>query len=882
MRIIRFLLVLLLLMGNSFFSKVSTSYAQDTVDSLAQLETSSSIPIVNERDAVLEVNTSESGEGIKFNGTSIESIAPENPSINYATYVQDNGWLNTTSDGNTSGTEGQSKRLESIMISISNIEGLGVKYSTHVQDIGWLNFVSDGQESGPAGASKRIEAIKIELTGAKASNFDLYYRVHVQDFGWMDWVKNGQLAGTTQKAKRMESIKMVIVVKGSAPPTALNGQTMVNPSVSYRSHIQGDGWLPTISNGNPSGEIGHAKLLEAIQISLKDAPHAGGISYKTHVQDYGWLPKVSNGETSGKIGENKRVEAIQVELTGDMVKHFDVYYRAYSDTFGWLGWAKNGEVAGTMMLSKQLEAVEIVLVKKGGEAPGSTEKTMLTRPSVSYSTHVETFSWLGFVTNGALSGTSGQGKRLEAIKISLQNSPYNGDITYSTFIQDEGWANAVTNGAVSGTVGKSKRIEAIKIKLSGDLADYYDVYYRVHSQNFGWLSWAKNGEPAGTDDLALRMEAIQIVLIDKGKEAPGSIEKPFITKPTVSYSSNVESSGWQGFVSDGSISGTNGEAKRLEAIKILLQSAPFNGDITYTTHIQDYGWVNSVTNGEISGSPEQGKRIEAIKIDLTDGMAKYFDVYYRAHVETYGWLGWAKNGMKAGSEGLSKRLEAIEIKLVPKGTGPIVSENTALKQRKQSLTVFLDPGHGGWDPGAVAGGIKEAELNLAVAKKVKALLVERGYVVYMSRENDSYVDLLDRPKMANSLKTDIFVSIHTNSTVGASTTVSGIESYYYKYDSAYPSKINTVMHNNPERIKNSISLTNLIQNNMINYTSAANRGTDGSSFAVIREASMPATLIEMGFINNSSDRQKLITVSYQNILAKAITDGIDKYFFSIK
>ncbi|MCL6573937.1 MAG: N-acetylmuramoyl-L-alanine amidase, partial [Bacillus sp. (in: Bacteria)] len=196
----------------------------------------------------------------------------------------------------------------------------------------------------------------------------------------------------------------------------------------------------------------------------------------------------------------------------------------------------------------------------------------------------------------------------------------------------------------------------------------------------------------------------------------------------------------------------------------------------------------------------------------------------------------------------------------------------------QSRTLFLDPGHGGSDPGATAGGYNEADLNLAVAKKVQSLLLDRGYTVYMSRNNNTTLSLLDRSQMANELETDIFVSIHTNSTAGGETTANGIESYYYQYDANYPSKINGDLHNNPERISKSVKLTNLIQDNLIEYTGANDRGTDGETFSVVRESSMPATLIEMGFINNSSERKKLVTDSYQNIIAKAIADGIDEYF----
>jgi uncharacterized protein YjdB len=647
------------------------------------------------------------------------------------------------------------------------------------------------------------------------------------------------------------------------------------PSIYYTTHVQNIGWLESVSDGALSGTVGKALHLEAVQISLKNTPVSGGISYKTHVQDIGWLDSVSVGQISGTTGRNKQVEAIQMNLTGEMGEQYDVYYRVHSETFGWLGWAKNGQSAGTEGLSKQLEAMEILLVQKGTQPPGSTDKPFLTKPSVRYSTHVENIGWLDSVVNGEISGTEGKGLQLEAIQISLENNPFTGEILYKTHVQDYGWLPSVSNGEISGTTGKNNQVEAIQLNLSGKIAEYYDVYYRVHSETYGWLDWAKNGESAGTEGLNKQLEAMEIVLIAKNGQPPGSTDKPFLTKPSVFYSTHVENYGWLNSVADGEMSGTQGKYLHVEAIKIALKNAPFTGGISYRTHVQDYGWLGYISNGEISGTTGKNKQAEAIQMNLTGEMAEHYEVYYRVHIADFGWLGWAKDGMKAGSEGHSKRIEAIEIKLVKKGQGVPISASAAFKK---PVTVFLDPGHGGIDPGAVSGIYHEADLNLAVAKKVESLLLNRGYQVNMSRYNDTTVERIERPRMANALAADIFVSIHTNATAGVTTSATGIESYYYEFDPMYPSKINGDMHNNLERINRSVILSNIIQENMVDYTNAGDRGTDGASFEVIREAAMPATLIEMGFINNPSDRQKLFTDSYQNLLAKAIADGIIKYF----
>ena len=117
--------------------------------------------------------------------------------------------------------------------------------------------------------------------------------------------------------------------------------------------------------------------------------------------------------------------------------------------------------------------------------------------SVSYRTHCQTHGWLNFVSDGAMSGTSGEAKRLEGIEISV-DSNLEGSIEYSVHCQTHGWMESVADGKMAGTTGESKRLEAIKINLTGQLAEYYDVIYRVHCQTYGWLDWVKNGEVAGT------------------------------------------------------------------------------------------------------------------------------------------------------------------------------------------------------------------------------------------------------------------------------------------------------------------------------------------------------------------------------------------------
>ena len=299
--------------------------------------------------------------------------------------------------------------------------------------------------------------------------------------------------------------------------------------------------------------------------------------------------------------------------------------------------------------------------------------TKSTKMSISYKVHRQDYDreedWK---KDGQTSGTEGQCKRLEAIRIKLPDG-VSGSIEYRTHIQDIGWEkNWSKDGAKSGTEGQCKRLEAIQIKLTGEVEKNYDVYYSVHAENFGWLGWAKNGEEAGTAGYGYRLEAIRIQLVTKGDKAPeliGTIKEAMKAR-LVGYQTHVQDYGTQAYVYDGAMAGTEGECKRMESIRMKLPSS-MNSSIQYRSHVQNIGWEKKwASNGSLSGTTGQCKRLEAIQIKLSGDVAKNYDVYYRVHAQDYGWLAWAKNGESSGTEGYAKRLEAIEVRLVPKGTTP--------------------------------------------------------------------------------------------------------------------------------------------------------------------------------------------------------------------
>lgn len=269
-------------------------------------------------------------------------------SINYKTHIEDYGWQNWTSNGNTSGTTGLNKQVEAIQIKLNNApSGARVLYQTHVEDYGWLNWQSDGHPSGTTGESKQVEAIKVKLENM--NGYSIQYRVHIQDYGWQDWKSDGEIAGTVGESKQIEAIEVKLV-------------KLKQVGLEYRSHIEDYDWIGWSSNGQTNGTTGLNKQIESIQLKLTDAPSHANILYETHVQDYGWIGWSSNGNPSGTTGQSKQVEAIRIKL--ENMDEYSILYRVHVQDYGWQNWKCNGEIAGTVGESKQIEAIEVKILKK--------------------------------------------------------------------------------------------------------------------------------------------------------------------------------------------------------------------------------------------------------------------------------------------------------------------------------------------------------------------------------------------------------------------------------------------------------------------------------------------------------------------------------------
>ncbi|MGB3787759.1 MAG: DUF3747 domain-containing protein [Phormidesmis sp.] len=179
------------------------------------------------------------------------------------------------------------------------------------------------------------------------------------------------------------------------------------------------------------------------------------------------------------------------------------------------------------------------------------------------------------------------------------------------------------------------------------------------------------------------------------------------------------------------------------------------------------------------------------------------------------------------------------------------------RARQGQLTVVLDPGHGGNDPGAVGiGGLREKDINIAVARRIQASLQAKGINAVLTRSDDREIDLQPRVDIAERADADIFVSIHANSISLSRPDVNGLETYYYS---------------------SGFRLAQTIHNNVSQRTDLIDRGVRRARFYVLVNTSMPAVLVETGFVTGSEDAARFRDPQAVNTIADGITAGILQY-----
>ncbi|PBB06445.1 N-acetylmuramoyl-L-alanine amidase [Salimicrobium humidisoli] len=192
-----------------------------------------------------------------------------------------------------------------------------------------------------------------------------------------------------------------------------------------------------------------------------------------------------------------------------------------------------------------------------------------------------------------------------------------------------------------------------------------------------------------------------------------------------------------------------------------------------------------------------------------------------------------------------------------------VHANYTTSDVSSSRVVAIDAGHGGWDPGASGHGVVEKEVNLKVSKLVRDKLAASGVKVVMPRRNDTYISLSGRVDYAQRNNADTFVSIHSNSF--SSENASGVETYY------------SAAALGPRAYK-SYKLSHFIQKRLVKAMDASDRGVKEAGFHVIKRTTLPSALVELGFVTNREEAQKLGSSYWRNRAANAVSRGIIDYY----
>ena len=446
-----------------------------------------------------------------------------------------------------------------------------------------------------------------------------------------------------------------------------------------------------------------------------------GVTYRTHVQNEGWQNYVKNSEVAGTSGQGLRLEALNIKLQGSGL-NFKIKYQVHVQNIGWQDWKENDAMAGTSGQGLRLEAIKIRLE--------TTDEY-----SVMYRVHVQNIGWQDWRTDGDIAGTFGQGLRLEAIQIKIVpkvkkgrlyiDTPENNSTCYTTnTIRVAGWKMSnLSNTTIKAYVDNGTPIEGNSIK--------YTRRDDVINAVVGHGTSIENPNPGfefsvPVSSLSNGKHTIKVVLYSANSEVIQQCSTTVTVDKNlhVQYQSHVQNVGWQGYSLDGGMAGTSGRGLRVEAMNIKLINAPSNANIIYRAHVQNVGWQGWKSNGQMAGTSGQGLRVEALEIKLQN-MDNY-TVEYQVHIQDYGWSSWYIDGETAGTVGQGKRIEAIRIRIVSKYkrqyNGIDVSEfnhniNWALVKRSGVEFAMIRVGYRGY---GTEGNFKEDanfKINIQDAKR---------------------------------------------------------------------------------------------------------------------------------------------------------------------
>ena len=369
-------------------------------------------------------------------------------------------------------------------------------------------------------------------------------------------------------------------------------------------------------------------------------------------------------------------------------------------------------------------------------------------------------------------------------------------------------------------------------------------------------------------------------------------------------------------VSDGTVTTPSATSAPQPTSSVKLNKVEFSQDgSVVTVKVSANGEISNITNAAVTASQvlfvdvsnatyTTSNRTEVNLGAVTAVRMGIHDANTRIAIDT--------QNMKKYSASLSTDRKAVVFKISQDETADVTQPTpppsnpaqTPAASAKPTLPngekiVVIDAGHGGSDPGTdgslmtadelaafdaallttepilatmPAGSgqnYKEKDIALSVAKKVQSKLEANGVKVLMTRSGDTYPSLDERPELANSRGAVIFMSIHLNSTSAEVTAANGIEIYYSEQNNGDAYGIT------------SKEMAELVLKSTTKSTGAKSRGVKSGNLLVTRKSTMPANLIEIGFMNNPRELEKLVTDSYQDRIAAGIADGIMSAYWKI-
>lgn len=346
---------------------------------------------------------------------------------------------------------------------------------------------------------------------------------------------------------------------------------------------------------------------------------------------------------------------------------------------------------------------------------------------ISYRSHIQNYGWQEFIYNGEITGTVGEGLRLEAFEINTSNEP-EVSVAYAVKVMNEQWSDFLPEGSTAGTVGQAKALEAITVRLEGEKAADYHIYYRTYNENYGWMDWAKNGEKSGTEGLGYQIEAIQFKVVPSNEPFEESTEEPFVKLEdliSLRYRFYTGPEGWSEIFLPTADDTSHPKSENLiEDLEISVES-PIGLGIESSV-LKNGVWTDPAGPGRVEALEHDGS-IQGIRMELTGEKRDLFELYYRVYRAGTGWMDWAAEGFPAGSDSFHEGIHDIQMVIAPRGTMDLPEENAFVTTNLTDIHYALYSQEIGWSPKTSDAGSETTALH----EKLLALKAELGTALPM-------------------------------------------------------------------------------------------------------------------------------------------------------